>query len=479
MSPRRRAPTRLSLRREALAVLPTATVLLALLALLAARAQRSTIDLWALETRQGAARLAEALARGAANGRPIEELQQQLRDSGGGVALLDPSGRITATAGEMPAALPPIAPVAEGRDEVRTEGPNAVIPGGVLATVAIPSGYLAVYLPAETLAGQHRAARLLFPWIAVVCAGVVLVVVLFVLRLLRPFDEMLARARESAAGEPAASEDDEVAFLLRSFERALSGGRTEPAAAPSRESALLAETLRRLGEVAAGVAHELRNGLATIKGYVSLLGPRLESTAAADDLAEIRHELDQLQRVVDDFLSFARPGSARPRLVDVHQLLRQAAADPSLQTAGVAVRVEEPDGPTPGAPVLLTVDPQLVERALRNLLRNAAQAQRDSGREDAVVARVEARTATNGGERREVAILIEDRGPGFPAALRQRLGEPFASARPGGSGLGLALVRRVAALHGGRMELEDRPGGGARAALVLPMEPALGVKSVT
>jgi signal transduction histidine kinase len=263
------------------------------------------------------------------------------------------------------------------------------------------------------------------------------------------------------------------------------------------EQAHLAESLRQIGELAAGVAHELRNSLATLKGYLTLVeragrsgggsaeegGPAGRSGGAiAEYVAEIRREADHLQRVLEDFLSFARPGTARLEEVDLYQVLARAAADPVL--AGVPVRL----APRPPGPLRLSGDPQLLERAFRNLLHNAAEATRAAapggvlaepdrspepgsvpGSRPAAGARHEPAVEVAAGAGPEgLEVTVADRGAGVPEELRERLFQPFASGRPGGAGLGLALARRILVLHGGGLALEDRPGGGTVARATLP-----------
>ena len=99
----------------------------------------------------------------------------------------------------------------------------------------------------------------------------------------------------------------------------------------------LADSLSQLGELTAGVAHELRNSLATLRGYLTLVERAPDEESIADYLAEIRRESDHLERVLEDFLTFARPGSARPQRVDLLALVHRAAADPALGGAAVVV----------------------------------------------------------------------------------------------------------------------------------------------
>ncbi len=215
----------------------------------------------------------------------------------------------------------------------------------------------------------------------------------------------------------------------------------------------LAESLEQLGELAAGMAHELRNSLATLRGYLTLIEREPEEEAITDYLGEIRHETDHLQRVLEDFLAFARPGSVRPQPLVLETVVRRAAADPMLTGTRLDLIVE-PDLPT------LVGDPQLLERAVRNLLHNAAKAQAEGAAEGAVEVRLEAHGDG-------VCLTIADRGPGVSPELEGRLFQPFATGFREGVGLGLALTYRIIALHRGHLELQPREGGGTQARVEL------------
>jgi signal transduction histidine kinase len=260
----------------------------------------------------------------------------------------------------------------------------------------------------------------------------------------------LRRAAAGAAGGEAA------AGAIRGF-LVLFADLTE--ARRQAEEARLADSLLRLGELAAGVAHELRNSLATIRGYLTLM-ERAPDEAPQDYLAEVRREADHLQRVLEDFLSFARPGSTRLEPVSLAAVAERAAADPAL--AGEAVELSS----APSLPPLLG-DPQLIERAVRNLLRNAVEAQREAaGPGRAAVSppvRVRVAPADEG-----VELTVTDHGDGVAPELAERLFLPFATGRPGGVGLGLALSHRIATLHGGTLRLEPGEGGGTVARMWFP-----------
>ncbi len=227
------------------------------------------------------------------------------------------------------------------------------------------------------------------------------------------------------------------------------------------EEEQLATSLAQVGELAAGVAHEMRNSLATLKGYLRLVEKAPGDESITDYLGEINREADHLQRVLEDFLSFARPGTTRLGTLDLTTIARRAAADPALDDIRVEVRC------APGLDTDIKGDPQLLERAVRNLLHNAAEAERRAGGSGPLTVELRRGAAS-------VSLLVDDRGPGVPAEVRKRLFTPFATGRTDGVGLGLALARRIVDLHGGRLTLEPRPLGGTRAVMEFPISPATG-----
>jgi signal transduction histidine kinase len=186
-----------------------------------------------------------------------------------------------------------------------------------------------------------------------------------------------------------------------------------------------------------------------------LLARRDLPPAAREEVAEATREARALARVVDDFVAFARPGARVESAVDLVAVLERALADPSLADCDFRRDL-------PAARVEILGDDRLLQRALRNLLLNAAQASSTAPGAPTVDVKLAA-------EANRARLTIRDRGPGLPPEIADRLFEPVASGRPGGAGLGLALARRIVLLHGGRLSLANDPGGGAVAEVDLPL----------
>jgi signal transduction histidine kinase len=228
-----------------------------------------------------------------------------------------------------------------------------------------------------------------------------------------------------------------------------------------RERARLRDNLANLGEMSAGIAHEFRNALAVIQGHARL-GIRVAAGGNAAHHEAILREVTRLQRVVGDFLRYAKPQTPdlRPLALEalVFDLAQEFRSDPAQ--AGVALRLE-------GEFPQVTADDTLLRQAVGNLLRNAGEALREAGsREPVVVLR-----GVLEPERGLLRLEVEDNGPGIPAEHLTHVFTPFFTTRDGGTGLGLPLVQKVAALHLGMVEAAARPGGGARIVLTLPLRP--------
>lgn len=209
----------------------------------------------------------------------------------------------------------------------------------------------------------------------------------------------------------------------------------------------LARRLADLGEVSAGAAHEFRNAAAAIDGFADLA--LRHPDRAAEHLKAIRREAQEMSRVTGDFLLFARPEAFAPEPVRLADVVEAAAVETESAFGDVVVTRSGEFPQILGSPVLL-------RRALVNLLRNAAEATPAERRceSDAILL---VGDTSNG----EVALSVEDRGPGVDPSEREKIFLPFFSTKPNGVGFGLAIVARIAELHGGTVEVTSRPGGGS------------------
>ncbi len=257
---------------------------------------------------------------------------------------------------------------------------------------------------------------------------------------------------------------DEVAFLAERF----------------NASAVRVQTLLQAHKaLLANASHELRSPLARIRMGLELLG-RDPGTASAR--AEIARNIAELDQLVDEILLASR--------LDMRDAHDAGALGPTEEIDLVGLAAEECARTgaelevTEGSPpVLVQGHARLLRRVLRNLLENARRygqpAAGATNEEAAVRLVIGVRPATPAagagqGQPAMAVVAVEDRGPGVPAELRERIFEPFyrlpgASEREGGVGLGLSLVRSIALRHHGQVRCEDRPGGGARFVLELPM----------
>jgi signal transduction histidine kinase len=221
----------------------------------------------------------------------------------------------------------------------------------------------------------------------------------------------------------------------------------------------LKDSLARLGELTAGLAHEFRNGLATIHGYARLIDPVQLPAPYAAYVQAIRDETDALGRIVGNFLNFARPVQPALAPVNVGELLARTLDDlrPDIGARGGIVTMTGEFGMVSGDEVLL-------RQAVANLVRNAVEA--------CAQAQVVPRLRVDGRVDRAAAALhltIADNGPGVPPDLREKVFQPFFTTKSTGTGLGLALVQKIVVTHNGRITLSASDDGGAAFHVVLPL----------
>ncbi|HKS06889.1 MAG TPA: ATP-binding protein [Gemmatimonadaceae bacterium] len=228
------------------------------------------------------------------------------------------------------------------------------------------------------------------------------------------------------------------------------------------------ERLEAVAELGASLAHEIRNPLASIRSAVEQLGRSTRATPDEQTLTRlIVRESDRLSRLLGEFLDFARTRVTRLGTVDLSAIARGAttlAAEHPSKADGVQVECMVPD-----APVVIEGDEDLLHRAVFNLVLNAVQAT-PSGGHVRVQVNDPAPTPLPVGIRFEqgaVSVHVTDDGPGIDADIRDRIFQPFATTKPGGSGLGLAVAHRAIEAHRG-LVLVDTDASGTRFSVVLP-----------
>jgi signal transduction histidine kinase len=207
--------------------------------------------------------------------------------------------------------------------------------------------------------------------------------------------------------------------------------------------------------MAAGIAHEIRNPLGIIKATAARLRKRYDDPAHSDErFAYIDDEVERLNGILTGYLQFARDEAPRLEALDLVPLVERGLrlARPELEIAHVELTTWFPIA------CYALADSQRLQQVILNLVLNAVQAMPQGGRLDV---RLEPRDE-------EARLQFRDTGPGFDPGVRARLFEPFVTTKEKGSGLGLAVARRIVEQHHGRIHVDDAPGGGALVEIVLP-----------
>ena len=226
------------------------------------------------------------------------------------------------------------------------------------------------------------------------------------------------------------------------------------------------ETLAAAGRMAVGLAHEIRNPLGAIRGAVQLLARELGDGSPLQEYTSVlRTEVDRVNRIIEMLLDLARPVPVRPVPLNLHQLLERVAL--LSEESARARRITLVRRYDPSLPPVFGDEDRLVQ-VFHNLVRNAVQATAPIHLDDAK-GRVRVRASTKG---RDIAIVVEDNGPGVPEADRQAVFDPYFTTKSEGTGLGLAIVKKVALEHGGDIRVDASPLGGASFRLFLPRSAA-------
>ena len=235
-----------------------------------------------------------------------------------------------------------------------------------------------------------------------------------------------------------------------------------------REQVALKKNLESLGEMSAGLAHEFKNAVAALQGYVQLLQSLDLNEKAEVAAASLLNEVRNLSAMVTSFLNFARPQPLQLEEVSLPELVSECGTElgPLFQELKVELTVDQPTN----EPLLIGADERMLRQALLNLMRNGAEAIPEGQTERAVSVTLWRDREMTGKDC--VVIEIKDTGSGIPPGQLQKIFIPFFTTKPGGHGVGLALTHRVISQHGGSLSAANATEGGAVFTIRLPYESA-------
>jgi signal transduction histidine kinase len=223
------------------------------------------------------------------------------------------------------------------------------------------------------------------------------------------------------------------------------------------------EKLASLGVLSAGLAHEIRNPLTAMKARLFTLRKRLEPASSQEqDAAVISREVDRLDRILKDFLEFARPSEPTLTRARAYEFLEEVRALllPQLEQQNIQLLLEG------NGHAVINIDQQQMTQVMLNLVRNAAES---IGRNGTVSLRVREESVLLNGRASDVAVLeVSDTGKGIAPDVEKRLFDPFHTTKDGGTGLGLSIAGRIVERHGGALRYKTRLGQGTTFGVVLP-----------
>jgi hypothetical protein len=283
-----------------------------------------------------------------------------------------------------------------------------------------------------------------------------------------PLHRLVAAMRRAEAGDLTVRADearpDEIGVAARGFDATLAALRRSQAELEAfyRERMVRADRFAAVGEIATGLAHEIKNPLAGLSGALELLAEDLQrDPRQAEVVGEMRHQVQRLTHTMESLLSFARPAKAKLRATEVNPAIEKVLFLIRQQLRGSSLHLH-PDL-TAELPQVLA-DPSQLEQVLLNVCLNACQAMGAMGSGTLTV-----RSRLGEGN---VAIDVEDTGPGIPADMRAQVFKPFFTTKREGNGLGLAISARIVAEHGGHIGYRCPPEGGTIFTITLQQAPA-------
>lgn len=339
---------------------------------------------------------------------------------------------------------------------------KAVLP----VAVVLLNGLILFVLATVSLQQTERHAVLLVAssGAVAICAVMILVLAVLIHRPVRELQEKIARvgAGELDTEVKFANRNDEIGDLGRNFNqmvRQLRESRDEIQRLHQTQMSR-AEHLATMGELAAGLAHEIRNPLAGIAGVIEIIGRDLPASSPARTVVkEVRQEVMQINRIVSDLLECARPKPPETRLSDLNTTVEHAVMFARQQALSKSIDIEFRHDPLP---LEVEHDTNQVNQVLLNLLLNSIQSIEHSGK---ITVTIERHTGIAG-------VAIADTGRGIAPEHLPHIFRPFYTTKGNGTGLGLSLARRIVEEHGGRVEVSSTLGKGSTFTMFLPVRRA-------
>lgn len=297
---------------------------------------------------------------------------------------------------------------------------------------------------------------------AITCGVIMAVLAVLIEQPLRELERTIQRVRagDLHAQVEFARRDDDVGALGRHFNQMVRQLRENKVEIERlhRQELSRAEHLATLGELAAGLAHEIRNPLAGIAGVIEVIGKELPAGSVSRDvLGDVHAEIRQIQSILSDLLAYARPRPPQFHRADLNVTIEQAVLLARQQVRSRPIEIDF--APSSGVAAVVH-DPVQIQQVTLNLLLNAIQSIPHAGR-------IEIRLENRG----DCAVLrVTDTGRGIPREILPKIFRPFFTTRKEGTGLGLPLTREIVESHGGRIEVTSEPGKGTCFEVRLPLE---------
>ncbi len=214
----------------------------------------------------------------------------------------------------------------------------------------------------------------------------------------------------------------------------------------------LKERLSQLGEMSAGISHELRNGMGVIAGYAKLLGKKIDPSNLAT-VDAISAEVRSMDRIISELLAFAKPSVLHTEQVQLNELVEETLSSIVGENSAIEVSLNAAE------PVSVNIDEVLIRQAVSNLFLNAIEAMPEGGRLDVTISSFQ----------RKAEVSIKDTGCGIPQNIIKKIFLPFYTTKEKGIGFGLALVQKIIVSHGGSIQAESEDGAGAVFRITLPV----------